>query len=596
LFLYEIYFFVPKRRRRKRDENQALRTETERQRSIVKIQRKIQFSLMGLTLALLFGGSGFLLYHVAHSLARDLGYDLQRAATLAAPRLSGDLHENISSPDDEAFRRVRAQLDRIRRDLDLPHEHLYTIRRRDREKMEFVVMTHPSPFVGHTLDRNTIMDRVLRTGRPAFTGIYETETGRWISAFAPIRNDAGEIAGLLEADYPYDRYRMDFLQRAAPITGVILTFFALFFVFSGTLARRIARPLRLIRDRMRALAEGDGDLTKKLDIPGSDEIAETAQRLEVLLGRVAELVRDGKRFAASVRESSERLQGSGESLQRLSAEGAALIEEAVAANEEIGAALREIHRNAESQDELIREARPDLDGLLRFLLESEQSAGQLEARIREARERSSEASAPLQELADRMERMEAASRSIDQVVGIVEEIADKVALLSLNASIEAARAGDFGRGFAVVAREIGRLSEDTGSQIRAIAEIAESTRSEARGAAEIAKRSRRAHETVDQALEESASASALHFTAARKQREPAEHNLQRLARIAELAHDSTGALAEQTSSAQDVERSMSTLGQYGDETARLAEDLRTRLASLHEEAAGLDHMLQRLRT
>ena len=95
--------------------------------------------------------------------------------------------------------------------------------------------------------------------------------------------------------------------------------------------------------------------------------------------------------------------------------------------------------------------------------------------VRRTTEGAEESSSTLSVLSGAMQRVRDSSRRMTDIVSIIEDIADKVNLLSLNASIEAARAGDAGRGFSVVAHEISRLADRTAESTKEIRRLIEET-------------------------------------------------------------------------------------------------------------------------
>lgn len=188
--------------------------------------------------------------------------------------------------------------------LDLSAEQIYTIRPASSTEMEFVVMTQDSPFVGDRLARNSTMERVLTNGRADFNGLYPTVTGRWISAFAPIKNERSEVVALLEVDFPYDRFQAEFYYSMRPVAvGAFLLL--ILFVASSWIAHQVSRPLRGIAESVKPFAEGRGDLTMQLAVPGNDEIAVVADNIDRFLSSIAQSIREVKQFSAVVLKSSE---------------------------------------------------------------------------------------------------------------------------------------------------------------------------------------------------------------------------------------------------------------------------------------------------
>lgn len=148
---------------------------------------------------------------------------------------------------------------------------------------------------------------------------------------------------------------------------------------------------------------------------------------------------------------------------------ASSIEEIAATMEEISSGSEQVSVGAQRQSEL-------MDGLMKRMNEVVALARDMESRIAAALKRTEAIAATARSGEAYIGRMNASmneigatSREMTGILGIINDISDRVNLLSLNASIEAARAGDYGRGFAVVADEIAKLADQTSSSVKDIA-------------------------------------------------------------------------------------------------------------------------------
>lgn len=563
----------------------------------MSIERKILLSLLGTTVAAVLMATVLLFLFIREKLETDLGHDLLKVAMLTAPHIPGDDHETIranADSDSAEFQGIREKLMMVRAAVDLPAEQIYTIRPSG-DKMEFVVMTQEQTFVGDHLERNATIEWVLSNGEPAFTGIYPTVTGRWISAFAPIENENEEVVALLEVDFPYDKFQADFYYSIRPVAVGALAMLFLLFIASRLIAQRVAGPLRTIADRVEPFASGQGDLTIKMQLSGKDEIAVVGRHIDSFLESIAGTIRDVKSFSQSVLSAAERFR---ETAQRASHNGqssAAMIETTTAANEELVVSLQEISRNVKSQDELINETRPTLEKLLKFIIETEDAAGRMNSELKGAAKELQAGRDILQSLSEQIDRMQDSSEQIEAVVEIIQSIADRIAMLALNASIEAARAGEEGRGFAVVAEEISKLSEGTTRQIKDIARIAALNRDEAARAVQGAEQSAVMYDAVFDVLLGSEQQSEHNMSSAAAQRGQAEGGLGAIESLSNFSERNTRALSEQVQGTREVESSIAELGAMGEQLARLTGEIGENASLLEAEAEQLEAVLGRLK-
>ncbi len=222
---------------------------------------------------------------------------------------------------------------------------------------------------------------------------------------------------------------------------VVVAILALLSMFS------ISSPLRRVAERMRDIAEGDGDLTRRLPINGQDEIAEVSQAFNTFAQTAHQLVTQVVSTTRSLNESAGRLTNASAEAQLGVARQARDTEALVTGMSQTLEAATDVARSAETASAAVQSANEQLHEGLTKVQVSAQSAVQLDEVL-------SLAEGKIQELSVQ-------SQVIGKVLDVIRGIADQTNLLALNAAIEAARAGEQGRGFAVVAEEVRSLATRT---------------------------------------------------------------------------------------------------------------------------------------
>ena len=413
---------------------------------------------------------------------------------------------------------------------------------------------------------NKIIPLTLANNNDEASKILKEE---WEPLFKVLESEFGELGKYLDDQVvAVEKESADVYNKS--VSGLLIAFIVAVLIAiacAALITKGITTPIRRMRDMIQDIAQGEGDLTKRLAADSKDELGEVSRWFNLFVEKLHGIINQISTTSTQVAAAANQLHSTAEHIATGAEEVAAQAGTVATAGEEMSATSGDIAQNCQMAAEGAQRASQTASNGAEVVERTVVVMGQIAAKV--------------QETATTVENLGERSDQIGAIIGTIEDIADQTNLLALNAAIEAARAGEQGRGFAVVADEVRALAERTTRATKEIGEMIKAIQKETKGA--VAAMEQGVQQVVSGTEEAARSGQAL------------QDILQQVNDVAMQVNQIATAAEEQTATTSEISSNMQQITEVVQQTSQGAHESATAAAQLNGNAEELQRLVRQFK-
>jgi methyl-accepting chemotaxis protein len=337
------------------------------------------------------------------------------------------------------------------------------------------------------LTKEVYAQRASNTRAGRSTAI-EMSFGNAAQAFKVMRGTIDKLSEIVlkHVDAAADNSDATVTTASTHITMLIIIGLVLSALVAFVVPGVIVTPMKRLLAHLENVAEGEGDLTVRLEANSRDEMGRVADAFNHFVSKIHKLIGSSVNSTGQLASSTQQLTVVAAESSQAVAQQMSELDQVATAITEMTATVQEVARNAGSAAAAARDA--------------DSQANQGKQVVIETIETINELAEAVQHSADVINKLKDESTNIGAVLNVIKSVAEQTNLLALNAAIEAARAGEQGRGFAVVADEVRQLASRSQQSTQEIEKIIQALQGRAKDAVQAMEEGRdRANRSVTQA-------------------------------------------------------------------------------------------------
>ncbi|NCC50177.1 MAG: methyl-accepting chemotaxis protein [Spartobacteria bacterium] len=389
-----------------------------------------------------------------------------------------------------------------------------------------------------------------------------------------------EVVGSVEVLRQQARQKAQDVTVSITITSCVMVVIAILIGWFVT-GRIVSRPISGTSALLKDIAQGEGDLTRRLESHSKDEIGELSSWFNSFVEKLQRIITQVGGNTRKISFAADNLMTEARQLNEAATTASEQTSGAAAATEEISSTIALMAQSSEGLSQnanTVAAAMEEMDATLREIArncaEGSQVAVDADASSKKAQTLTTKLGESIQ--------------SITLVVNTIRDIADQTNLLALNATIEAASAGEAGKGFAVVANEVKELAKQSAEATKKITAQINAIQQDAEQAVE-------ANLSVNQVVEKVAMISDSIAATVEEQSTTSREITQTVTRVSQAARDMAGSATEAARAIEEISSNIQHLSESSDSTAHSARAIHENIETLNDMSGSLKKIVDQFK-